>query len=32
VASAAMTPVFGVLALVGLIPLYVYFRHLNSID
>lgn len=32
VASAAMTPVFVVLALVGLIPLYVYFRHLNSID
>jgi hypothetical protein len=32
VASAAMAPVFGVLALVGLIPLYVYFRHLNSID
>jgi hypothetical protein len=32
VASAVMTPVFGVLALVGLIPLYVYFRHLNNID
>ena len=32
VASAAMTPVFGVLALVGLIPLYVYFRHLNDLD
>jgi hypothetical protein len=32
VASAAMTPVFGVLALVGLIPLYFYFRHLNDID
>lgn len=32
VASAAMTPVFGVLALVGLIPLYVYFRHLSDVD
>jgi hypothetical protein len=32
VASAAMTPVFAVLALVGLIPLYVYFRHLNDFD
>jgi hypothetical protein len=32
VASAAMTPVFAVLALVGLIPVYFYFRHLNDID
>jgi hypothetical protein len=29
-ASAVMTPVFGVLALVGLIPLYLYFRHLDG--
>src|ERR1700694_5479309 len=32
VASAAMTPVFGLLALVGLIPLYVYFHHLSDVD
>jgi hypothetical protein len=32
VASASMTPVFAVLALVGLIPVYFYFRHLNDID
>ena len=32
VASAAMTPVFGVLALVGLVPLYVYFHHLSDVD
>jgi hypothetical protein len=32
VASAAMTPVFTVLALVGLIPLYVYLRDLNDVD
>jgi hypothetical protein len=32
VASAAMTPVFGVLALVGLIPLYLYFHHLSDLD
>jgi hypothetical protein len=32
VASATMTPVFGVLALVGLIPLYFYFHHLSDID
>ena len=32
VASATMTPIFGVLALVGLIPLYVYFHHLSDVD
>jgi len=32
VASAAMVPVFAVLALVSLLPLYLYFRHLNNID
>jgi len=33
-ASTALVPVLGVLALVGLIPLcfYSYFRHLNDID
>ncbi len=32
-ALAAMVPVFGVLALVGLVPLYVYFyfRNLDSV-
>lgn len=32
VASAAMTPIFGALALVGLLPLYVYFHHLSAVD
>jgi hypothetical protein len=32
VASATMTPVFGLLALVGLVPLYFYFHHLDDID
>jgi hypothetical protein len=30
VASATLTPAFGVLALIGLLPLYVYFRHLDE--
>jgi hypothetical protein len=32
VVSVVMVPAFGVLALVGLIPLYIYFHHLHSID
>jgi len=32
VASASMTPVFAVLALIGLIPLYFYFHHLDGVD
>jgi membrane protein YdbS with pleckstrin-like domain len=32
VASLVMVPAFGLLALVGLIPLYVYFHHLHNID
>lgn len=32
VVSVVMVPAFGVLALVGLIPLYIYFRHLHDID
>jgi hypothetical protein len=32
VASATMTPIFCALALVGLIPLYVYFHHLRDVD
>ncbi len=31
VASAAIVPVFGVLTLVGLIPLYFYFRNLDDV-
>jgi hypothetical protein len=33
-ASAALVPVFGVLALVGLVPLcfYSYFHDLNNVD
>lgn len=30
VASATLTPAFGVLALIGLLPLYVYFKHLDE--
>jgi hypothetical protein len=30
VVSATLTPAFGVLALIGLIPFYVYFRHLHE--
>ena len=32
VVSMVMVPAFGMLALVGLIPLYFYFRHLHNID
>jgi hypothetical protein len=32
VVSVVMVPAFGVLALVGLIPLYIYFHHLHSFD
>jgi len=32
VVSVVMVPAFGVLALVGLVPLYFYFRHLHDID
>jgi hypothetical protein len=32
VVSLVMVPAFGVLAFVGLIPLYVYFHHLHEID
>ncbi|HEX9094708.1 MAG TPA: hypothetical protein VF990_01255 [Candidatus Dormibacteraeota bacterium] len=32
VVSLVMVPVFGALAFVGLIPLYVYFHHLHEID
>jgi hypothetical protein len=32
VASAAFTPVFGLLALIGLVPLYFYYRNLDRED
>ncbi len=32
VVSLVMVPAFGVLALVGLIPVYIYFHHLHNID
>lgn len=32
VVSVVMVPAFGVLALVGLIPLYIYFHHLHNFD
>jgi hypothetical protein len=32
VVSVVMVPAFGVLALVGLVPLYIYFRHLHDSD
>jgi hypothetical protein len=32
VVSVVLVPAFGVVALVGLIPLYIYFHHLHNID
>ena len=32
VVSVVMVPAFGVLAFVGLIPLYIYFHHLHDVD
>jgi len=32
VVAVVMVPAFGLLALVGLIPLYIYFHHLHDVD